>query len=260
MSSVINLTGKVALITGATSGIGKATAVLFNRLGANIVITGRTTERLCSLAEQLSSGGKAEAYPFTADLTKEDEIKALANAVIDRFHRLDILVNNAGIIAKGTIENTTLESYDQVMNVNLRSIFFLTHLLTPELIKTKGAIVNVSSVNGMRSFPGVLAYNISKAGVDQFTRCAALELAAKGVRVNSVNPGVTVTELHTRGGMNEAEFKAFLEHSKSTHALGRAGTPDEVANAIAFLASDAASFITGASLPVDGGRHAMCPR
>lgn len=153
-----------------------------------------------------------------------------------------------------------MDQYDRVMNTNIRSIYHLSMLAVPHLVKTSGNIVNVSSVNGIRSFPGVLAYNLSKACVDQFTRCVALELAPKGVRVNCVNPGVTVTNLHKRGGMDEETYKKFLEHTKTTHALGRAGQADEVANAILFLASDQSSFITGASVPVDGGRHAMCPR
>lgn len=120
--------------------------------------------------------------------------------------------------------------------------------------------MNVSSVAGTRAFPGVVAYSVSKAAVDQFTRCAALDLAAKQVRVNSVNPGVIVTDIHKRAGMNTEEYKKFLEKCKETHALGRPGEPDEVAKTIAFLASEDASYITGVSVPVDGGRHAMCPR
>ena len=115
-------------------------------------------------------------------------------------------------------------------------------------------------MNGIRSFPNVLAYNISKAALDQLTRCAAIELAPKGVRINSVNPGVIVTDLQKRGGLSDENYQKFLEHSKTTHALGRVGEVDEVAEAIAFLASSNSSFITGASLPVDGGRHALCPR
>merc|ERR1712088_199768 len=140
---------------------------------------------------------------------------------------------------------------------NVRSLYHPTMLATPHLIKTKGNIVNVSSVNGMRSFPGVLAYNLSKAAVDQFTRCVALELAPKQVRVNCVNPGVIVTELQKRGGLDDEKYAKFLEHSKTTHALGRVGQPEEVAKAICFLASDDATFSTGVCLPVDGGRHAM---
>jgi len=173
---------------------------------------------------------------------------------------LNVLVNNAGVLETGTIENTSLAQYDRVMGINVRSIYHLTMLCVPQLKKTNGCIVNVSSVNGIRSFPGVLAYNISKAAVDQLTRCVALELAQQGVRVNAVNPGVTTTELHKRSGQDEATYAKFMEHSKTTHAMGRTGKSSEVAAAIAFLASDAASFITGATLPVDGGRHAMCPR
>ncbi|KAL3986080.1 Enoyl-(Acyl carrier protein) reductase family protein [Acanthocheilonema viteae] len=256
---VVNLSGKIALITGATSGIGYSTAYLFHQLGATLIVTGRSTERLKALEEQLQDG-KGPVLAIAADLTKEEEIRGLAKMAINKFHTLDILVNNAGIIDKGTIEDTTLEQYDRIMSTNLRSMFYLTQQLIPQLIQSKGSIVNVSSVNGIRSFPGVLAYNISKAGVDQFTRCTALELAPKGVRVNSVNPGVTKTELHKRSGMDEIAYEAFIKHSGSTHALGRVGNPDEVANAIAFLASSASSFITGASIPIDGGRHAMCPR
>lgn len=179
---------------------------------------------------------------------------------INEHKRLDVLVNNAGIIEMGTIETTSLEQYDRIMNLNLRAIYHLTMLAVPYLIQTKGNIVNVSSVNGIRSFPGVLAYNISKAGVDQLTRCSALELASKGVRVNSVNPGVVITNIHKASGLNDEQYQKFLQHSKTTHAMGRVGQVDEIASAITYLASESASFITGASLPVDGGRHAMCPR
>ncbi|KAI6213440.1 Oxidoreductase, short chain dehydrogenase/reductase family protein [Aphelenchoides besseyi] len=227
-TQLVNLSGKTALITGASSGIGWATSILFKKLGATLLITGRNQERLNAL---------------------ESELK-----------KIDTEVNNAGILESGTIENTNLESFDRVMNVNLRSVFYLTQLVVPLLEETKGAVVNVSSVNGIRSFPGVLAYNISKAGLDQLTRCSALELAPKGIRVNSVNPGVTVTNLHVRSGMDAERYEAFLQRSKETHPLGRAGTADECASAIAFLSSSSASFTTGCSFPVDGGRHAACPR
>ena len=118
----------------------------------------------------------------------------------------------------------------------------------------------MSSVTGLRSFPGVLAYCVSKAGLDQLTRCAALELGAKGVRVNAVNPGVVITEIHKRGGMTEEQYAAFLEHSKQTHPIGRVGDATEVAELICFLASDRASWITGATYSIDGGRAQTCAR
>jgi NAD(P)-dependent dehydrogenase (short-subunit alcohol dehydrogenase family) len=130
----------------------------------------------------------------------------------------------------------------------------------PHLKARKGAIVNVSSVNGLRSFAGVLAYCVSKAGMDHLTRCAALEMAPLGVRVNAVNPGVTVTNLHRRGGMNETQYGAFLDRAKETHPLGRPGQPDEVAALILFLASEKAGWMTGETIPIDGGRHLTCLR
>ncbi|EDW59734.1 uncharacterized oxidoreductase TM_0325 [Drosophila virilis] len=255
----MNFAGKVVLITGASSGIGAATAVKFAKYGACLALNGRNVENLNKVADQCKAAGAAPAL-VVGDISKEADTARVWSETLKQYGKLDVLVNNAGIIETGSIENTSLEQYDRVMNTNLRALYHLTMLATPELVKTKGNIVNVSSVNGIRSFPGVLAYNISKMGVDQFTRCVALELAAKGVRANCVNPGVTVTNLHKRGGMDEATYQKFLEHSKTTHALGRPGTTEEVANAITFLASDLASFTTGLSLAVDGGRHAMCPR
>ncbi|XP_054741913.1 uncharacterized oxidoreductase TM_0325-like [Anastrepha obliqua] len=255
----MNFAGKVVLITGASSGIGAATAVKFAELGALLAINGRNVESLKAVAKQCAAVGK-DPHLVVGDISKESDTEIVWQETFKKYNKLNVLVNNAGIIETGSIENTSLAQYDRVMNTNLRAMYHLTMLAVPELVKSKGNIVNVSSVNGIRSFPGVLAYNISKMGVDQFTRCVALELATKGVRANCVNPGVTVTNLHKRGGMDEETYKKFLEHSKTTHALGRPGTVDEVANAITFLASDLATFSTGVSLAVDGGRHAMCPR
>eukprot|EP00095_Tigriopus_kingsejongensis_P000960 maker-scaffold83_size396513-snap-gene-1.17 protein:Tk00960 transcript:maker-scaffold83_size396513-snap-gene-1.17-mRNA-1 annotation:"hypothetical protein LOTGIDRAFT_236007" len=256
--SLVNLAGQVAIITGASSGIGAATAVLFSQLGATVALTGRNVANLEKTASRMEvNGEQKKPLLIQADLGLETDTQKIMDETIKAFGRLDILVNNAGVIELGGIENTSLEQYDRIMNVNVRAMYHLTMLATPHLVKTRGNIVNVSSVNGMRSFPGVLAYNISKAAVDQFTRCVALDLAPKQVRVNCVNPGVTITELQKRGGLSDEAYAKFLERSKETHAMGRAGLPEEVAQAIAFLASPSASFSTGISLPVDGGRHAI---
>ena len=189
----------------------------------------------------------------------EKQSKRVA-ATVEQFGGLDLLVNAAGIISNGTVETTALAAWDEMMNVNLRAAFHLMQLAVPHLKQRPGAIVNVSSVTGLRAFPGVLAYCVSKAGVDQLTRCAALELAADGVRVNAVNPGVVRTEIHKRGGMPADDYAAFLERSKTTHPLGRVGTPDEVADLILFLASERAAWITGATYSIDGGRAQTCAR
>jgi NAD(P)-dependent dehydrogenase (short-subunit alcohol dehydrogenase family) len=177
------------------------------------------------------------------------------------FHgSIDVLVNAAGVIGSGDLESTDIDDWTAMMRINLDSVFLLMQASLPHLRSTRGNIVNVSSVTGLRSFPGVLAYCVSKAGVDQLTRCAALELADSGVRVNAVNPGVVVSNLHRRGGMKETAYEAFLDHSRTTHPLGRVGEPDDIASAIVFLASDEAGWITGVTLSLDGGRHLTCAR
>ncbi|HEY0078254.1 MAG TPA: glucose 1-dehydrogenase [Pyrinomonadaceae bacterium] len=253
------LEGRVALVTGATSGIGRATAMRFAEAGARVALVGRNREALGEVASEIEAR-EGEAMEIGADVTvKVDAERAVAEAV-GRFSRLDVLVNAAGILSNGTIETTTLEAWDEMLNVNLRAVFQLMQMAVPHLEATRGNIVNVSSVTGLRAFPGVLAYCVSKAGLDQLTRCAALELASKGVRVNAVNPGVVRTEVHRRGGMGEEAYAAFLEHSKKTHPLGRVGEASEVAELILFLASERAAWITGATYSIDGGRAETCAR
>src|SRR5262249_16411736 len=154
---------------------------------------------------------------YAVDLLNERDTSDFVQQVLEDFGGIDVLVNAAGIIASGSIENTTLADYDVMMNIKVRSVFHLTQLALPWIVERKGNIVNVSSVTGLRAFPGVLAYCVSKAAVDQLTRCAALELAPKGVRVNAVNPGVVRTNLHLNSGMNEDAYAAFVERSKTTH-------------------------------------------
>lgn len=252
---------KVVIITGASSGIGAATAEHLASLGAQTVLVGRNEANLQRVFDACTqSSNSPTPLVILADVTIPDDTERIIKTTIEKFDHIDVLINSAGIIESGTIETSSLEQYDRIMNTNVRSIFSLTQFATPHLIKTRGNIVNLSSVCGIRAFPNVLAYNMSKSAVDQFTNCVALELAPHGVRVNSVCPGVIVTDLHKRGGMDEETYRKFLENCQNTHALGRPGHVTEVAAAIAFLASDGASFITGVQLPVDGGRHAMCPR
>ena len=255
----LEFANKVVLVTGATSGIGQAVATRFAVAGADIAAVGRDQEALANLKKKLEAHG-TRILTLAADLSREADVERVVADTIEHFNGIDVLVNAAGHISSGAIENTTISAWDAMLNINLRAVFLLMQKAAPTLIGRGGNIVNVSSVTGLRAFPGVLAYCVSKAGVDQLTRCAALELAAKGVRVNAVNPGVVVTEIHRRGGMSDEQYTAFLEHSKGTHPLGRVGDAQEVAELILFLASARASWITGATYSIDGGRALTCAR
>jgi NAD(P)-dependent dehydrogenase (short-subunit alcohol dehydrogenase family) len=262
--SGLDFQGRHALVTGATSGIGRATALLLAARGAAVFATGRDGAALAELdaasATAANAMGGAVVATLAGDLTAAEFRSELVATCMHRLGRLDILVNAAGIIQSADWRATQLADWDRMFDVNLRSVFALSQLAIPHLITARGNIVNVSSVTGPRAFPGVLAYCVSKAGLDQLTRCLALELAPQGVRVNAVNPGVVRTNLHRNGGMDAERYAAFLEHSKSTHPLGRIGEPGDVAQAVAFLASDAAGWITGETFAVDGGRAQTCAR
>lgn len=251
----MNFRGKVILITGASSGIGAATAKHFAQFNASLALAGRNLANLKQVASDCKAISCESPFIFTGDLTNEEETRALIESVLNHYTRLDILVNNAATAELGSIEDTSLAQYDRVLNTNVRSVYHLTMLAVPHLIRTKGSIINVSSVSGLRPSLGFLAYCTSKAAIDQFTRSLALELADKGVRVNSVSPGVILTGIHKRAGMNDAAYAEFLQKAEKIQPLGRVGTAQEVATVIAFLASENASFLTGVITPVDGGRH-----
>ncbi len=251
--------GKVAIVTGASSGIGRAAAGLFAQKGSHVVAVGRNEKELVALSQGVTSK-KGSIKVHLADVTEATQMDRIVSETIDTYGQIDILVNSAGIIKNGSIETTTLDDWDRLMNINLRSVFVLLQKCVPYLKLTKGNVVNVSSVAGTRAFPNVLAYCVSKAATDQLTRCSALELAQSGVRVNAVNPGVVVTNIHKRGGMDDDAYEDFLKRSKETHPIGRVGTAQEVAELIYYLASDKAGWITGATYEIDGGRAQTCAR
>ena len=249
----------VAVITGASSGIGRATAMIFAANGWRVVAFARNESDLTSLREDTNdTDGSVRIH--VGDVTETSQVDRLVSETVDNYGRIDVLVNAAGIIKSGNIEDTTLADWDNMMNINLRSAFYLMQKCVPHLALTKGNVVNVSSVTGTRAFPNVLAYCVSKAATDQLTRCTALELAPKGIRVNAVNPGVVITNLHKRGGMSPEAYDRFVDNAKNTHPIGRPGRPEEVADLIYYLASEKASWITGATYEIDGGRAQTCAR
>uniref|UniRef100_A0A1I7W0C8 3-oxoacyl-[acyl-carrier-protein] reductase FabG-like n=1 Tax=Loa loa TaxID=7209 RepID=A0A1I7W0C8_LOALO len=249
----------IAIITGASSGIGKATAEYFAEKGYNLSLNGRNEKALEETVNNCIAKGltKDSILTTVGDLTDEKVAISLIERTVEKFGRTDSLINAAGVLVNGKVMDCSMEDYDYLMDINLRSIVQLTRKVIPYLIKTKGSIVNVSSINGPCSFGGVTFYCISKAGLDQFTKCLALELGPEGVRVNSVNPGVITTDIHKRSGMNDKDYHEFIDRTAKFAALGKTGKAMDVARAIYFLASDESSFITGDLLRIDGGRGIM---
>lgn len=254
----MNFKEKVVLITGVGSGIGAATALYFAELGASLVLVEKNAVTLMETAEKCNSVASVPTLPLKSDVTKDAQ--HIVDETIKHFGQLDVLINNAGKGAIVTLANTTLAQYDDVMDLNVRSVYQLTKLALPHLLKTKGNIVNLCSVAGIRTFAEYLPYCLTKSAIYQFTRCLALDLATKGVRVNAVNPAAILSNFYKGLGVNEEQYDQYLENCKEMHPLGRIGNATEVAAAIAFLASDSARFITGANLPIDGGRAIMCAR
>jgi NAD(P)-dependent dehydrogenase (short-subunit alcohol dehydrogenase family) len=258
------MTQRVAVVTGASSGIGRATALRLASDGFHVLTVGRDERALSDTCREIERGG-GSADRLVVDVTS-DEAPALivgrAQAKTDAGagRGIDALVNAAGIISAADVSATTDAAWDEMMTINVRAPFRILREAVPALAARRGSVVNLSSVAGMRVFPGLMAYCVSKAAVDQLTRAAALDLAPHGIRVNAVNPGVVVTNLHRRSGMDEARYTAFLDHSRATHPLGRPGTPDEIAGLIAYLVSPAAAWVTGDTISIDGGRHLTCLR
>jgi NAD(P)-dependent dehydrogenase (short-subunit alcohol dehydrogenase family) len=247
------LEGRVALVTGASSGIGRATAKKLAHLGAALTLTGRRREPLDQLAAELRAAG-SRVLVVPGDVRDEAHAADAVARTLTEHGGLTILVNNAGVIGAGATETTTTAEWDRVLDSDLKGAFFFARAAIPHLKGRPGAtIVNVSSVTGQRPYANLAPYCVAKAGLDMLTQCLALELAPHGVRVNAINPGVVVTNLH-KATNTVPDYPGFLERSKATHPLGFVGSPDDAAELIAFLVSDRARWITGGLFPLDGGR------
>ena len=248
---------QVVLITGALTGIGRATAVVFARAGANIVVSGRREKEGTELEKELRELG-AEAQFVKTDVRYESEVQSLVDETVKRFGRLDVAVNNAGTEGViGPITSQTSETYANTFETNVLGVLLsMKHELRVMLNQGKGSIINISSTLGQEGAAGAALYVASKHAVEGLTKSAALEVGGTGVRVNIVAPGPVDTGMLDRF-TSIPEAKTALINGVP---IGRIGEPDEIAAAIEFLASDGASFITGHSLLVDGGKHAGRPR
>lgn len=251
------LSGKVALITGAASGLGRAMALLLAEQGARVAaadLNAEGGER--TVADIAAAGGEAAFFPL--DVVDEDGWQAAVDGVIDRFGRLDVLVNNAGVELVRSIPETSFEEWRQVMNVNLDGVFLGVKAGIRGMAKSGGgSIINISSVAGINGFSRQAAYCASKGGVRLLTKSAAVECAEAGlnIRVNSVHPGVIDTPMYKAffDGMDEQSAKAAEARFTALHPIGHVGAPDDVAQCVLFLASDASKFVTGSEMVVDGG-------
>ncbi|XKL60107.1 hypothetical protein PGB90_001123 [Kerria lacca] len=248
---------KVVLITGAAAGIGRATAIKFANVGAKLALTDRNMDDLEKVGKECELVSKNKPLLVKAELTNEKDIGEIMEKTINNFSYLNILINNAGVFHLGSIEQTTLEAFDRIFNINVRAVFQLTALAVPHLTKTKGIIVNTSSRCGKCSTPGMLAYSMSKSAIDQMTRCLALELSEKGIRVNSVNPGAIKTDVLMHNKIDLDVIKNINKLSSEKCPLKRMGEAEEIADGILFLCSNQASFITGVNLSIDGGSHVV---
>lgn len=237
------------LVTGAASGIGATTAKQFALLGGYLVIVDCNGERLNGVAEEIIAADCHAPLVICADITKNPE--HIITETIERFGKLDILINNAEIIAKNGLTDLDINEFDRIMNVNVRSAVVLTQKAIPYLEVTKGNVVNVSSITGLRACSKLLAYSMSKSALNQFTKCAAVELGPSGVRVNAVNPGVTNTSMIHN--IPDETREIFLKYLKHAYPLQRIGESSDVAQAIIYLASESANFISGQLICVDGG-------
>ena len=246
--------GRTVVVTGAGNGIGAACARLFGASGANVALWDRDDAPALAIASEIDPSGE-RARALHCDVARSADVASALAATLVAFGHVDILINNAGIFRAADFLDIREEDWDAVLDVNLKGAFLVGQAVAREMARTGGgAIVNMSLVNGVTAIPSIASYNASKGGIDQLTRAMALSLADKGIRVNAVAPGTIATELARKAVLGSEEAKARI---MSRTPLRRLGDPDEIAAVCAFLASDAASYMTGEIVYVDGGRLAL---
>ena len=243
------LKNKVTVITGGAQGIGAACAQRFSAEGAHVVLADVDDARGSALAQSLG------ALYVHCDVGDKLDVDAMVQLTIAKHGRIDVLVNNAGIVKTAPFLDVTEDDFDAVIRVNLKGAFLVAQAAAREMVKTGGgSVVNMSSVNAVMAIPSIASYNMSKGAINQLTRVMALALADLGVRVNAVAPGTIATELATKAVLTSEEAKARI---MSRTPMKRLGTPDEIADVVAYLASDASSYLTGEIITADGGRMAL---
>lgn len=243
------LTGQVALVTGGTAGIGKSIAMMLASEGAHVVLFGRNSERGAATLEEINgASGEERAAFYKVDVSKTDEVQRAIVELVDKNKRIDILINNAGITRDQLLMRMSEADWDEVMDINVKSCYNTSHAVVRAMMKARrGKIVNISSVVGLVGNKGQANYAASKAAIAGFTKALAKELASRGICVNCVAPGYIDTEMTS--SLSEEQKNATLAQIP----MGRMGTPDEVANLVLFLCSEASNYITGQVITVDGG-------
>ena len=242
----MRLKDKTAIITGGGTGIGLATARAFYQEGAKIILFGRRKEKLEKAVEKLGDS----AIIVQGDMTNNNDLDQLINETLHNFKKIDILVNNAGLFNGSPLHEISDSQWDEIMDINIRSVFQLTRRVLPAMLSQKyGNIIHISSILGLIAVPEVAAYNVSKGALNQFSRSIAVEYGSSGIRSNSICPGLIATDM-TADLMKDTDL--MKEWSKE-YPIGRFGKPEDVAHACLYLASDESSFVTGITLPVDGG-------
>jgi NAD(P)-dependent dehydrogenase (short-subunit alcohol dehydrogenase family) len=244
--------GRGVIVTGAASGIGFATAERFARAGAQVALLDRNAEELSKAVDRLNGDG-LRALAFSADVSQSRDVQAAIDGVVQEFGRVDILVNSAGVAFARRVDQYTEEEWDRLLNVNLKGPFLGIRAALPALRRSRGTIVSVASMTGLVGQDCGAAYSASKGGLVAMTKSLAIELSRDGIRVNCVCPAGVDTPLMREWAATLPDPGAVLQQQASMHLVGRMASPIEIADAILFLASPAAAFITGIALPVEGG-------